>query len=172
MRRAPYAKVAQRNAALLERIRALKAEHPFWGYRRIWAYLRYVDGLIANQKRVYGVMKAADLLVKPKIKLRARRKADTTKPRPIRPNEWWGIDMTKVMIEGFGWIYLVVVLDWHTKKVVGHYPGCRPAPSGRNLTLGARSGIRFRWLADLWLFVTPTRRRSLRPNLTSAKRRS
>ena len=36
-----------------------------------------------------------------------------------------GIDMTKVMIEGFGWIYLVVVLDWHTKKVVGHYAGMR-----------------------------------------------
>ena len=63
--RGPYAKVAARNAALLERIRALKAEHPFWGYRRIWAYLRYVDGLVVNQKRVYGVMKAADLLVKP-----------------------------------------------------------------------------------------------------------
>ena len=52
---------------LLERIRALKADHPFWGYRRIWAYLRYVDGLIVNQKRVYGVMKAADLLVKPNL---------------------------------------------------------------------------------------------------------
>jgi hypothetical protein len=23
------------------------------------------------------------------------------KPRPTRPNEWWGIDMTKVMVEGF-----------------------------------------------------------------------
>jgi transposase InsO family protein len=31
--------------------------------------------------------------------------------------------MTKVMIEGFGWVYLVVVLDWHSKKVVGHYAG-------------------------------------------------
>jgi HTH-like domain len=42
--------VAARNAQLRERIRALKAEHPFWGYRRIWAYLRYVDGLAVNQK--------------------------------------------------------------------------------------------------------------------------
>jgi putative transposase len=50
--RGPYAKVAQRNAELLERIRALKADHPFWGYRRIWACLRYLDGLIVNQKRV------------------------------------------------------------------------------------------------------------------------
>ena len=37
MSRGPYAKVAARNAELLERIRALKADHPFWGYRRIWA---------------------------------------------------------------------------------------------------------------------------------------
>jgi putative transposase len=121
--RGPYAKVAARNAELLERLRALKADHPFWGYRRIWAYLRYVDSLTVNQKRVYGVMKAADLLVKPNLKLRARRKVDTKKPRPDRPNQWWGIDMTKVMIDGFGWVYLVVVLDWHTKKVVGHYAG-------------------------------------------------
>jgi transposase InsO family protein len=31
--------------------------------------------------------------------------------------------MTKTMIEGFGWVYVVVVLDWHSKKVVGHYAG-------------------------------------------------
>jgi putative transposase len=123
VRRGPYAKVVERNAQLLDRTRDLKAEHPFWGYRRIWAYLRYVDGLIVNQKRIYGVMKVADLLVKPNLKLRARRKVGTTKPRPTWPNQWWGIDMTKVMIEGFGWVYLVVVLDWHTKKIVGHYAG-------------------------------------------------
>jgi transposase InsO family protein len=41
------------------------------------------------------------------------------RPGPTRG----GIDMTKVMIEGFGWVYLVVVLDWYSKKVVGHYAG-------------------------------------------------
>ena len=75
MSRGPYAKVAARNGALLERIRELKADHPFWGYRRVWAYLRYIDGLTVNQKRVYGVMKANDLLVKPNPKLRARLQA-------------------------------------------------------------------------------------------------
>jgi putative transposase len=35
MRRGPYAKVAARNAQLLEQIRAIKADHPFWGYRRV-----------------------------------------------------------------------------------------------------------------------------------------
>jgi putative transposase len=121
--RGPYAKVAARNGALLERVRELNAGHPFWGYRGVWAYLRYVDRLGVNQRRVYGTMKANDLLVRPNPKLLARRKADTRKPRPTQPNEWWGIDMTKTMIEGFGWVYVVVVLDWHSKKVVGYHAG-------------------------------------------------
>ena len=33
------------NKPLLEKIRQLKQEHPFWGYRRVWAYLRYREGL-------------------------------------------------------------------------------------------------------------------------------
>jgi hypothetical protein len=37
--------VAQRNEDLLARIRALKAEHPFWGYRRIGASLHFVEQL-------------------------------------------------------------------------------------------------------------------------------
>jgi hypothetical protein len=45
-------------------------------------------GSNANPKRVYSVMKAASLLVRPNSKLRARRKPDTKKPRPTRPNEW------------------------------------------------------------------------------------
>jgi transposase InsO family protein len=28
--------------------------------------------------------------------------------------------MTKVMIPAFGWLYLVIVLDWYTKKIVGY----------------------------------------------------
>jgi putative transposase len=35
MSRQPSPLVAQRNGGVLQRIRALKAEHPFWGYRRI-----------------------------------------------------------------------------------------------------------------------------------------
>ncbi|WP_052045945.1 DDE-type integrase/transposase/recombinase [Candidatus Paracaedibacter symbiosus] len=33
--------------------------------------------------------------------------------------------MTKVMIDGFGWVYVVIVIDCHTKKVVAHYAGLR-----------------------------------------------
>jgi putative transposase len=31
--------------------------------------------------------------------------------------------MTKVLVGGFGWIYIVLVLDWYTKTIVGSYAG-------------------------------------------------
>ena len=119
MSRRPSLRIAQRDAPLLARIQALKAEHPFWGYRRCWATLRYVEGLAVNKKRVLRIMRAHGLLVPPNRRLKACRTPTRSKPRPTRPNEWWGIDMTKIAVESFGWVYLVVVLDWYTKKVVG-----------------------------------------------------
>jgi len=72
-------------------------------------------------------MQRNDLLVKPDTNLKAVRTAGRDKPKPQRPNQWWGIDMTKVMVHGFGWMYIAVVLDWYTKKIVGYYAGmqCR-----------------------------------------------
>lgn len=112
-----------RNKQVLNQIKAIKAEHPFWGYRRVWAYLRYKQQMIINKKRVYQLMRENCLVVKSNEKLKAKRLVNTSKPKPTRANEWWGIDMTKVMIDGFGWVYVVLVLDWCTKKIVGHYAG-------------------------------------------------
>jgi len=116
--------VALRNQYILQRIKDIKAEHPFWGYRRVWAYLRYIDGLIINKKRVYRLMRENNLTVKPNTRLVAKRLPKRSKPRPDRPKQWWGIDMTKVMTDT-GWVYVVIVLDWYTKKIVGHYSGTR-----------------------------------------------
>ena len=114
--------VAVRNSFILERIKSIKAEHPFWGYRRVWAYLRYIDGLIVNKKRIYRLMRENNLTVKPNTRLIAKRVSERPKARADKPKEYWGIDMTKVM-SNTGWVYVVVVLDWYTKKIVGHYSG-------------------------------------------------
>jgi putative transposase len=118
------ASVNVRNEDVLERIKDIKADHPFWGYRRVWAYLRYIDGLIINKKRVYKLMRENNLTVKSNPRLIARRVSERPKPRPHRPRQWWGIDMTKVLTNT-GWAYVVIVLDWYTKKIVGHYSGIR-----------------------------------------------
>jgi putative transposase len=119
--------VIERNLPVVIRKKEIKTEHPFWGYRRMWAYLKYVDGLEINKKRVLRLMQRTDLLVKPDIKLKASRAPGRSKPHPLRPNQWWGMDMTKVMVHCFGWMYITAVLDWYTKKIVGYYAGmqCR-----------------------------------------------
>jgi putative transposase len=123
MKRRRSLRVVQRDDHLLPRIQALKAEHPFWGYRRIWAYLHFAEQLPVNKKRILRVMREHHLLVQPNLKLKAKRTPGRSKPRPTKPHEWWGIDMTKVAVEGFGWLYIVLVLDWYTKKIVGYYAG-------------------------------------------------
>jgi len=120
--------VAARNERLVERIREIKADHPFWGYRRVWAHLNFIDGYSVNEKRALRLMQVHGLTVKPDTKLKAKR-TSKPKPRPSRPNEWWGIDMTKVLVERLGWVYIVIVLDWYTKKVVGYQAGLRSKSS-------------------------------------------
>lgn len=34
------------------------AEHPTYGYRRLWAMLRFRDGLLTNKKAVYRILRA------------------------------------------------------------------------------------------------------------------
>ena len=118
MKRRASKAVEERNSPVVARIKEIKAGHPFWGYRRIWAHLKYVDGLEINRKRVFRLMQQHELVVKPDTRLKATRTPQRSKPRPVRPRQWWGIDMTKVMVEGFGWMCIVAVLDWYTKKIV------------------------------------------------------
>ena len=106
------------DSELLEKIKEIKTNHPFWGYRRVTAWLKYRGNIIVNRKKVYCLMKEHDLLVKQKS-YKAKR-TPKSKPKANSPNEIWGIDMTKFMVNGLGWVYFVVVLDWYTKKIVGY----------------------------------------------------
>jgi len=115
-------KRGEEDRQLLELISPIKADQPGWGYRMVWAYLKYRQGHQINKKRVYRVMRENSLLVEPNWRLKAKRdnQCNRNKPQATRPNEFWGIDMTKVMIPSFGWLYLVIVLDWYTKKIIGY----------------------------------------------------
>jgi len=120
MTRSPSLKIIEKNEAVLKKMHKLKQEHPFWGYRRIWAHLTYVQNLIVNRKRVYRLMKQHGLLVTKATRLKAKRTPLKSKPQAEKPNSYWGIDMTKFKTKE-GWSYLVIVLDWYSKKIVGSY---------------------------------------------------
>lgn len=111
-------KVAE-DQELADRIYRIKEEHPFWGYRRVWAWLRRKDGLGINDKKVYRIMKEKSLLCPRKGVRKVAAREVRAKPRAQRPNEYWGTDMTKIYVEKQGWAYLTIVLDWFSKKIVG-----------------------------------------------------
>jgi transposase InsO family protein len=103
---------------LLKQIEEIKQDHPLWGYRRIWAYLRYRQEQIVGKNRVYRVMKENRLLVTKNLKLKAKRAPMRSKPRATQINQYWGMDMTKILFPD-GWGYLHVVKDCYTKEIVG-----------------------------------------------------
>ena len=57
-------------------------------------------------------MREHNLLVTKAQHLLAKRGPIRPKPQATRPNQYWGTDMTKIKKGTFGWLYLVVVLDW------------------------------------------------------------
>ncbi|CAD7778088.1 HTH-like domain protein [Candidatus Methanoperedenaceae archaeon GB37] len=73
-------KFDQTNRMLVQRIKAIKGKHPFWGYRRVRAWLRYREGIKVNQKRIYKLMKENGLLVERKI-YKAKRRPTRSKPK-------------------------------------------------------------------------------------------
>jgi len=114
-------KIAARNQPILSRMRELKAKHPFWGYRRLFRASEVRgQALPSTRSASIGCCARTTSSVKPHRQLKASRVPPRSKPRPRAPNQWWGIDMTEVMVEGFGWMYIVLVLDWYSKKIVGH----------------------------------------------------
>jgi transposase-like protein len=63
-----YRKERQRRSldkdeVLVEKLKELRLLHPFWGYRRMIAWLKHREGLVVNRKRVYRLMRENGLLL-------------------------------------------------------------------------------------------------------------
>jgi putative transposase len=99
-------------------------QHPFYGSRRMTQYLRGL-GHAVNRKRVRRLMQKLGLAGMPPG-------PNTSKPHPqhkvypyllrgvevIRPNQVWSTDITYIrLLHGF--VYLVAIIDWYSRKVLG-----------------------------------------------------
>lgn len=90
-------------------------------------------------------MQEHKLLVLPHLRLKARghNQLHKGKLRATRPNQFWGTDMTKIMIPWFGWLYLVIVLDWYAKKLVGYTIASHCRTEARQAALTAACNTQF-----------------------------
>jgi len=96
---------------------------PFFGSRRMTAWLNNDKGQAVNRKRVVRLMRLMGLeAIYPKPKLTGGRKH---KVYPYllrgvvidRPDQVWSSDVTYVGLPG-GFMYLTAVIDWHSRYVL------------------------------------------------------
>jgi len=118
------------DTALVERMHAIQGEFPFYGYRRVTAQLR-AEGTLVNRKRVARLMKLHGMQVRSRRRYVATTDSDHDNPifpnlakdlKPERPDQLWVADITYVAI-ATGFVYLAVILDAWSRRVVGYALG-------------------------------------------------
>ena len=114
-------------ARLVEQIKAVCAEWPAYGYRRVTAEL-HDEGRIVNHKKVMRLMKENGLTVRPRRRFIATTDSNHDGPIfpniaenlvPTRLNQLWVADITYIAI-ATGFVYLAAILDAWSRRVVGY----------------------------------------------------
>lgn len=96
---------------------------PFYGYRRMAVYLQNL-GFRINHKRVRRLMRKLGLeAIYPKPNLSKPGKDHLTYPYLLRgvaveySDQVWATDITYIRL-GSGFVYLLVIMDWHSRFVI------------------------------------------------------
>ena len=103
---------------LVERLRQLIGEYPTFGYRKLWAMLRYRQGLEVNRKAVYRVLKLKGWFVHQR-RHTPRPRVKASRSEAPASNTRWALDMTHIDCGRDGWGHLVAVIDCHDRSIVG-----------------------------------------------------
>jgi putative transposase len=104
---------------LVERIHQLIQRHPTYGYRRVWALLRYSEGQLVNRKRVYRLMKINRWMLHQR-QATPRPRVQRLRSRVEASNERWAMDLTQIYCGVDGWGHLAAVIDCHDREIVGY----------------------------------------------------
>jgi putative transposase len=100
---------------LLELIRL----YPTFGYRRLWALLRFEDGYELNIKTVHRLIQKNGWQVNNRV-ISAKPRVKASRSLAVASNERWATDITHIPCGVDGWGHLVAVLDCHDREVVGY----------------------------------------------------
>ncbi|UWQ35365.1 IS3 family transposase (plasmid) [Leisingera sp. M527] len=111
------------NLALMRLIDEQFLETPFFGVRQMTWHLRN-EGHLVNAKRIRRLMRLMGLMpIYQKPNTSKAAKGHKTYPyllrglRVDRPNQVWAADITYLPMRR-GFLYLVAIMDWHTRKVL------------------------------------------------------
>ena len=108
---------------VMDKIKELVKQYPQYGYRKIYAILRFRMGYKVYRNKAYAMMKRQKILLPASsrseslfkgVKMSMKLDAD-------RPNQLWGIDMTYIWCGEDGWGYLHAVIDHFDKTLLGYH---------------------------------------------------
>jgi putative transposase len=111
------------NIELMKKIDEIHTKHITWGSRKIRDYLRN-NGYKVNRKRIQRLMRKIQIeVLYPKMNLSKRIHEHNVFPYLLRnlditrSNQVWCADITYIRLY-HGFVYLVAIMDWHSKKVL------------------------------------------------------
>jgi putative transposase len=114
---------SEQNLRLMRLIDEEFTEHPFYGTRRMTAFLRH-KGENVNRKRVRRLMRKMDLeAVYTKPRLSKSHPEHRIYPYLLKgleinkPNQVWCTDITYIRLT-HGFVYLVAIMDWYSRYVI------------------------------------------------------
>ena len=106
---------------LAMKVRSILDDEETFGYRRVWAHLRFKQGLDVNIKKIHRIMKIKGwqcrLWNRPG---RKGPKVDRKRSAVDRPDTLWSTDLTKFYCGRDGWCPLIGVMDNGSREVVGY----------------------------------------------------
>lgn len=112
------------DAVILNEVRDIYQETPFYGYRKILVSLRE-RGFEINHKRLQGLLSQEGIqAVYPKKRTSIRDMRHKVHPYLLsmlcidRPNQVWAVDITYIKIR-HGFVYLICLIDIFSRRIMG-----------------------------------------------------
>ncbi len=107
------------NFELAVRIEDLIRKHPTFGYRRVWAILKFREGFSVNRKTVFRILRLKGWMVHQRSNT-PRPRVRGIRSRASRSNERWAMDLTHIPCGKDGWAHFVGIIDCHDRELIGH----------------------------------------------------
>jgi putative transposase len=116
--------VSAENLRLMKLLDEQYTQTPFYGVRKMTAWLNEVKGENVNVKRIRRLLRLMGLAaIYPKPRLSQQAAGHRIYPYLLRGvkiervNQVWSTDITYIRLQG-GFVYLVAVLDWYSRYVL------------------------------------------------------
>jgi putative transposase len=120
----PKPKEESDDVLIMNELRSIYHEHPYYGYRKMVTALREI-GIVANHKRVYDLLRIAGIqAIYASKKTTIRNMQHKVFPYLLkgvkieRPNQVWQVDITYLKIGG-RFAYLVCFIDVFSRRIMG-----------------------------------------------------